>query len=41
VIVKFPSYEQAENFYNSPEYQKALLISEKAAERTFSIVEGV
>lgn len=41
VIVKFPSYEQAENFYNSPEYQEALLISEKAAERTFSIVEGV
>lgn len=41
VIVKFPSYEQAENFYNSPEYQEALLISDKAAERTFSIVEGV
>ena len=41
VIVKFPSYEQAENFYNSPDYQEALMISEKAAERTFSIVEGV
>ena len=41
VIVKFPSYEQAEKFYNSPEYQEALKISEKAAERTFSIVEGV
>jgi uncharacterized protein (DUF1330 family) len=41
VILKFPSYEHAENFYNSTEYQEALLISEKAAERTFSIVEGV
>jgi uncharacterized protein (DUF1330 family) len=41
VIVKFPSYEHAENFYNSPEYQEALLISDKAAVRTFSIVEGV
>lgn len=41
VIVKFPSYEQAENFYNSSEYQEALKISEKATERTFSIVEGV
>ena len=23
VIVKFPSYEQAEKFYSSPEYQEA------------------
>ena len=41
VIVKFPSYEQAENFYNSAEYKEALAVSDKAAERTFSIVEGV
>lgn len=41
VIVKFPSYEQAENFYNSIEYKAALEVSDKAAERTFSIVEGV
>ena len=41
VIVKFPSYEQAENFYNSAEYKVALAVSDKAAERTFSIVEGV
>jgi uncharacterized protein (DUF1330 family) len=41
VIVKFPSYEQAENFYNSTEYKAALEVSDKAAERTFSIVEGV
>jgi uncharacterized protein (DUF1330 family) len=41
VIVKFASYEQAENFYNSPEYKVALEVSDKAAQRTFSIVEGV
>jgi uncharacterized protein (DUF1330 family) len=41
VIVKFPSYEHAEKFYNSTEYKAALEVSDKAAERTFSIVEGV
>jgi uncharacterized protein (DUF1330 family) len=41
VIVKFPSFEQAENFYNSPDYKAALAISDKAAQRTFSIVEGL
>jgi uncharacterized protein (DUF1330 family) len=41
VVLRFPNFEQAENFYNSPEYQEALILSEKAAERTFSIVEGI
>jgi uncharacterized protein (DUF1330 family) len=41
VIVKFPSFEQAENFYNSDEYKAALEVSDKAAQRTFSIVEGI
>jgi uncharacterized protein (DUF1330 family) len=41
VIVKFASYEQAENFYNSSEYKVALEVSDKAAQRTFSIVEGI
>ena len=41
VIVKFPSLAQAEKFYNSAEYKEALAISDKAAQRTFSIVEGV
>jgi uncharacterized protein (DUF1330 family) len=41
VIVKFPSFEQAEKFYNSAEYKEALEVSDKAAERTFSIIEGV
>ncbi len=41
VVLKFPSFEQAEIFYNSPEYQDALKLSDKAAERTFSIIEGI
>ena len=41
VIVKFPSFEQAENFYNSAEYKAALEVSDKAAQRTFSIIDGV
>jgi uncharacterized protein (DUF1330 family) len=41
VIVKFPSFEQAENFYNSAEYKAALEVSDKAAQRTFSIVDGL
>lgn len=41
VIVKFPSFEQAENFYNSSEYKAALEVSDKAAQRTFAIVDGV
>lgn len=41
VIVKFPSYQQAEAFYNSTEYKLALAVSDKAAQRTFSIVEGI
>lgn len=41
VIVKFPSYEQAEAFYNSVDYKAALAVSDKAAQRTFSIIEGL
>lgn len=41
VIVKFSSYERAEEFYNSAEYKVALAVSDKAAQRTFSIVEGI
>jgi uncharacterized protein (DUF1330 family) len=41
VIVKFPSFERAEAFYNSQEYKAALAVSDKAAQRTFSIVEGL
>lgn len=41
VLVKFPSYEQAEGFYNSAEYQEVLPISLKSAKRTVVIVEGI
>ena len=41
VLVKFPSCEQAEGFYNSAEYQAILPISHKSAKRTVVIVEGI
>jgi len=40
VLIRFPSVSQAEAFYQSPEYQKALQISKKSAERTVVILEG-
>lgn len=41
VLVKFPSIEQAEKFYQSPEYQEVLKISLQSANRTVFILEGV
>lgn len=41
VLVKFPSAEQAEKFYQSPEYQEVLKISLQSAKRTVFILEGV
>lgn len=41
VLVKFPSVEQAEKFYQSPEYQEVLKISLQSANRTVFILEGV
>ncbi len=41
VLVRFPSVAQAEAFYLSPEYQKALQISKKSAQRTLVILEGL
>jgi uncharacterized protein (DUF1330 family) len=41
VLVRFPSVQQAEAFYDSPEYQQVLQISNKSAERTVVIVEGI
>jgi len=41
VLLKFPSMVQAENFYNSPEYQALLPVSHEASERTLVIVDGV
>lgn len=41
VLVKFPSFEQAEAFYDSAEYQAVLPISVKSAVRTVVILEGI
>ncbi|OSQ45765.1 DUF1330 domain-containing protein [Marivita geojedonensis] len=39
VVAKFPSVEDAEACYNSPEYQKALNHARDASERELLIVE--
>lgn len=41
VLVRFATFEQAEKFYESPEYQAILPISAKAAKRTVVILEGI
>ena len=41
VIIRFPSTEQANRFYDSPEYQKVLQISKEAARRSVVILEGL
>lgn len=41
VLIRFPSAQQAEAFYESPEYQQALGISERSAQRTVVFVEGM
>lgn len=41
VVVRFPSVENAQAFYNSPEYQQVLQISQESARRTVVLVEGL
>lgn len=41
VVVRFPSTEKAQAFYNSPEYQQILQISKESARRTVVLVEGL
>ena len=41
VVVEFPSLEQAEACYNSPEYQEAKSYREGAATARFIVVDGV
>lgn len=41
VLVAFPSFEQAEACYHSPEYKAALRLQEGAADRNVCIVEGL
>ena len=41
VLVEFPSFEEAVDAYNSPEYQSAVAALGDGAVRDFRIVEGV
>jgi uncharacterized protein (DUF1330 family) len=41
VLIRFPSSEQAEAFYQSTEYQSVLGISKQSAERTVFILDGI
>lgn len=41
VVVEFPSFERAQQFYNSTEYQAARKVRSGAAEAQFILVEGM
>tara|TARA_B100000287_G_C19988591_1_gene525544 strand:+ start:224 stop:511 length:288 start_codon:yes stop_codon:yes gene_type:complete len=41
VVIEFPSYDEANAFYQSKEYQEAHIILKDHAERQFQIVEGI
>ena len=41
VVIEFPSYDEANTFYQSKEYQEAHIILKGQVERQFQIVEGV
>ncbi len=40
IVIRFPSVEQANNFWNSPEYQRAKIERAGAADMQAVIVEG-
>ena len=40
VVIRFPSYARAVEFYNSPEYRAILPFAHEASERELVIVEG-
>ena len=40
VVIEFSSYEEANSFYNSKEYQDAHAILKGHVERQFQIIEG-
>jgi len=40
VVIEFPSFEKAQAFYHSPEYQEAKTFREGAAEASFILVDG-
>jgi uncharacterized protein (DUF1330 family) len=41
VVIEFPSYERAQAFYTSPEYQKAKKVRDGAATLQVVLVEGL
>ena len=41
VVIVFPSYDEANTFYQSKEYQEAHIILKGQVERQFQIIEGV
>ena len=41
VVVEFPTLEEAQACYNSPEYQEAWAFQQNAASRGICIVEGI
>tara|TARA_Y100001958_G_C20802894_1_gene265453 strand:- start:58 stop:345 length:288 start_codon:yes stop_codon:yes gene_type:complete len=41
VVIEFPSYDQANTFYQSKEYQEAHSILKGHADRQFQTVEGI
>ena len=41
VVIEFPSYDQANTFYQSKEYQEAHSILKDYADRQFQTVEGI
>lgn len=41
VLVRFPSAQDAETFYQSDEYQEVLKIGKQSADRTVIILEGI
>ena len=41
VLIRFPSAEQANRFYDSLEYQKVLQISQQSARRTVVVLDGI
>jgi len=41
VLLRFPSAEQADAFYESAEYQQVLAISKQSAQRTVFVLDGM
>jgi uncharacterized protein (DUF1330 family) len=41
VVIEFPSVEEAQRFYSSPEYKPLLKLREETAESQVAVVEGV